>query len=251
MKLKDKVALVTGAGAGLGRASALAFAEEGAKVVIADIDQKSGEETASLIKEKGGNAIFVQTDITNETSVKALIDTAVQTYGKLDCAHNNAGIMIGGPITDINEKDWDKLMNINLKGTWLCMKHELLHMITRQEGVIINTASVAGLAAAPNTALYGTSKWGVNGLTKSAAIEYARQGIRVNSICPAGMKGTRMWLDTLEHDPDLSAQLTEAVPLGRDTSPEEVAKVVAWLCTDNASFITGVNMPVDGGMSSL
>ncbi len=251
MKLIDKVVLVTGAGSGLGRASALAFAEEGAKVVAADIDQKAGEEASSLINERGGQAIFVKTDITNEASVKALIDTVIQTYGKLDCAHNNAGIMIGGPIIDIDEKDWDKLMSINLKGTWLCMKHELIHMLTNQEGVIINTASAAGLSASPNTALYGTSKWGVNGLTKSAAIEYARQGIRVNSICPAGMKGTKMWLDTFEQDPALSAQLTESVPMGRDTSPEEVAKVVVWLCTDNASFITGVNMPVDGGMSSL
>jgi NAD(P)-dependent dehydrogenase (short-subunit alcohol dehydrogenase family) len=250
ISFKGKVAIVTGVASGLGRASALAFAAAGAKVIAADVDVKAGEETVQMIKKAGGEAAFVKTDVSKAADVKNMVDKAVSLYGRLDFAHNNAGIMIPGPVTQLTEEQWDTLMDINLKGAWLCMKYELLQMEKAHSGSIVNTSSLAGLIAAPMASLYATSKWGLNGLTKSAAVEFARSGIRINAICPHSIKGTRMWMDTFEHDPALSARLTAAIPMGRDSTPEEQANAVVWLCSDEASFITGVALPVDGGTSA-
>lgn len=250
ISFNGKVAVVTGVASGLGRASALAFGRAGARVIAADIDVQSGEETVQMIKSAGGEATFIKTDVSKSADVQNMVNKAVEIYGRLDYAHNNAGIMIGGPVTAISEEDWDRLMSINLKGIWLCMKYELLKMEPAHSGVIVNSSSLAGLIAAPMASLYATSKWGVNGLTKSAAIEYARSGIRINAVCPHSIKGTRMWMDTFTHDPELSARLTAAIPMGRDSTPEEQASAVIWLCSDEASFITGITLPVDGGTSA-
>jgi len=246
-----KVVLVTGAGSGLGRASALAFARSGCKVVAADIDIGKAEETVRLITRKNGEGVSARVDVSSESEVAALIEKVINVYGRIDCAHNNAGVFCSGPLIDSTESQWDHLMSINLKGVWLCLKYELRDMVKRNSGSIVNTSSVAGLVGSPDSSLYAASKWGINGLTKAAAIEYAKTGIRVNSICPAGMVGTGIWEKTFKSAPALSAKLAEAVPMGRDASPEEVADVVVWLCSDAASFITGVALPVDGGMASV
>ena len=246
---KEKVALITGAGFGLGRASSIAFAKRGAKVVAADIDEEKGQETTQIIKKAGGEALFIKANVVKTDEVEMLISKTIESFGRLDYAHNNAGIMIPGPLTEITEEQWDLVMGINLKGIWLCMKYELIQMTKQGSGAIVNTSSIAGLMAAPGTSLYGTSKWGVNGLTKSAAVEFAERGIRINSICPTGMQGTSMYENTLKEDPNFSAKLTSEIPMKKDTSPEEVAEKVIWLCSDKSSYITGLSLPIDGGRS--
>lgn len=248
---EGKVALVTGAGFGLGRASAIAFAKRGAKVVINDINVEEGRETERIIKQADGQAFFVKADVTKGSEVEMLVNETFQTYGRLDYAHNNVGILESAPFTEYTEEQFDRVMNHNLKGIWLCMKYELIHMTRSGGGAIVNTSSVAGFIGTPGTALYAASKWGVNGLTKSAAVEFAKAGIRINAVCPAGMKGTHMWLDTFARDPDFSAKLTKEVPVERDASPEEVAEVVVFLCSDAASYVTGHTMAVDGGRSAV
>lgn len=248
---QGKVALVTGSGFGLGRGSALAFAARGAKVVVDDINTVDGEQTVQMIKQAGGEAFFFKADVSSESEIKALVDSAVRTYGRLDFAHNNVGILDGTTLTETTTEQWNRVINSNLKGIWLCMKYELLFMAKQKSGVIINTSSVAGLIGCPGTSLYAASKWGVNGLTKSAAVEYAGSGIRVNAVCPAGMIGTGMYNQTFSKDPAFTAKLTSEVPIGKDTTPEQVAEVVVWLCSDAASYITGSIIPVDGGRSAV
>jgi NAD(P)-dependent dehydrogenase (short-subunit alcohol dehydrogenase family) len=250
--LTGKVALVTGGASGIGRATALTFAREGARLVIADMNEDGGCQTAHLITENGGQAIFVKTDVTQATAVEALISKAVETYGRLDCAHNNAGISgagIGGDLRVLTaespEERWHQVLAINLTGVWLCMKYEILQMLTQGGGAIVNTASVAGLVGSVGLSAYVASKHGVVGLTKTAALEYAKQGIRVNCVCP-GMIQTPMTASALR-DPALQAQIA-ARPSGRVGNPEEVAEAVVWLCSDAASFVTGHTMTVDGGM---
>ena len=246
-RVEGKVALVTGGASGIGRATALTFAREGAKLVVADMNADGGQQTVHLITEKGGEAIFVRTDVAQAVEVQALISTAVETYGRLDCAHNNAGIAGGGRAltAEYAEDTWHQVIAVNLTGVWLCMRYEIPQMLSQGSGAIVNTASVAGLIGARGLAAYVASKHGVVGLTKTAALEYAQQGIRVNCVCP-GVIHTPMTESALS-DPALQAQIT-ARPMGRVGTPEEVAEAVVWLCSEAASFVTGHTMTVDGGM---
>jgi len=245
--LTGKVALVTGAGLGLGRVTAIAFAREGAKVVVNDIDDKGGKDTVEMVKKAGGEAIFAKADVSKEKEVEAMVNKAIQTYGRLDCAHNNAGIDEPPmPFIERTEEQWDRVIDVNLKGVFLCMKHEIKYMVNHGGGAIVNTSSIAGLVAA-GPPIYTASKHGVNGLTKAAAAELGRAGIRVNAVCPAGMRGTGLYNRVLAVTPDIVDKIKEAVPMGRDAEPEEVAEVVVWLCSDKASFVNGTAMSVDGG----
>ena len=241
-----RVALVTGAGSGIGRASAQRFAQEGARVVVSDINEEGGSETVRLIREAGGEALFVRADVAQAREVEALIHTAVERYGRLDCAHNNAGISaMTGPIADATAEEFERVLNVNLKGVWLCMKYEIQQMLKQGKGAIVNTASTAGLIGLPGISAYVASKHGIVGITKVAALEYAQAGIRVNAICP-GLIDTPM-LGPARDMPEVVEQLLRAQPIGRMGTAQEIASTVAWLCSDEASFITGVPMPVDGG----
>jgi NAD(P)-dependent dehydrogenase (short-subunit alcohol dehydrogenase family) len=246
-RLDSKVALVTGGASGIGRATALTFAREGAKLVIADMNEEGGQQTVHLITEKGGEAIFVKTDVSKAVEVQALISKAVETYGRLDCAHNNAGIAGGvrALSTDYPEERWHQVIAVNLTGVWLCMKYEIPQMLSQGSGAIVNTASAWGLVGAPGASAYVASKHGVVGLTKTAALEYAQQGIRVNCVCP-GVIHTPMTARGLS-DPELRARIIATEPIGRVGTPEEIAEAVVWLCSDAASFVTGHAMSVDGG----
>lgn len=246
-QLDGKVALVTGGSSGIGRATALAFAREGAKVVVADVMVEGGQETVRLLTAAGGQGLFVKTDVSHAPEVEALIKQAVATYGRLDCAFNNAGVE-GAFVstTEYSEADWDRVLAINLKGVWLCMKYEIAHMLRQGSGAIVNTASGAGLVGVPNLSAYVASKHGVVGLTKTAALEYAKAGIRVNAVCP-GVIHTPMVARLTSSRPDLSEALVAAEPMGRAGRPEEVAAAVVWLCSDAASFVTGHALSVDGG----
>jgi len=247
-RLGDKVALVTGGGSGIGRATALAFAREGAKVVVADVVVAGGAETVARIQQAGGKAIFVKTDVSQATEVGALIATTIATYGRLDCAHNNAGIEGVEALTaDYPEADWDRVISINLKGVWLCMKYELPQMQWQGGGAIVNTASIAGLVGAHRMSAYVASKHAVAGLTKTAALEYAKAGIRVNAVCP-GVIRTPMVERIFSRHPRAETRLTALEPTGRLGTPEEVAEAVVWLCSDAASFVTGHMLAVDGGI---
>lgn len=252
-QLNGKVALVTGGASGIGRATALTFAREGAKLVIADMNEEGGQQSVHMITENGGEALFVKTDVTQAAAVEALLSQAVHIYGRLDYAHNNAGISGAGIAgeqrtltAEYPEERWHHVIAINLTGVWLCMKYEITQMLKQDGGgAIVNTASVAGLAGLPYAAAYVASKHGVVGLTKTAALEYARQGIRVNCVCP-GYIQTPMTAPGMQ-DPDRLALMLASEPIGRMGTPEEVAETVVWLCSDAASFVTGHAMTVDGG----
>jgi NAD(P)-dependent dehydrogenase (short-subunit alcohol dehydrogenase family) len=254
-RVEGKVALVTGGASGIGRATALTFAREGAKLIIADMHEEGGQQTVHIIKENGGEAIFVQTDVTQATAVEALLSRAVETYGRLDCAHNNAGISgagIGGEqrtlTAEYPEERWHQVIAINLTGVWLCMKYEIAQMLQQGGGAIVNTASVAGLVGLPYASAYVASKHGVVGLTRTAALEYAQQGVRVNCVCP-GYIQTPMTAAGMQ-DPARRALMIASEPVGRLGQPEEVAETVVWLCADAASFVTGHTMTVDGGYAA-
>jgi NAD(P)-dependent dehydrogenase (short-subunit alcohol dehydrogenase family) len=251
-RVAGKVALVTGGASGIGRATALTFAREGAKLIIADMHEDGGQQTVHMITEQGGEATFVRTDVTQATAVEALISKAVETYGRLDCAYNNAGISgtgIAGThralTADYPDERWHQVIAINLTGVWLCMKYEIVQMLTQGGGAIVNTASVAGLVGLPYASAYVASKHGVVGLTKTAALEYAQRGIRVNGVCP-GYIATPMTAQGMS-DPERMARMIASEPIGRMGQPEEVAEAVVWLCSDAASFVTGHMMTVDGG----
>ena len=249
-RLDGKVALITGASSGIGRATALTFAREGAKVVVADVAVDGGEETAQIIRDSGGEAIFVKTDVSLASQVEALINTTVQTYGRLDYAHNNAAT--GGAVAETHEyqeDDWDSVLGINLKGVWLCMRYQIPQMLRQGGGAIVNTASTGGLKGIAGQPAYTASKHGVNGLTKAAALENAGRGIRVNSVCP-GVTYTPMIEQYMARSGITEEMLTEPQPVGRMGTPEEIAEAVVWLCSDAASFVTGHNMTVDGGKSA-
>ena len=246
--LEGKVALVTGGSSGIGRATSLVFAREGAKVVVADVGVEGAEETERMVKEVGGEAIFVKADVSKAAEVKELVAKAVQAYGRLDYAHNNAGIQGAIASThELSEDSWDKVIGINLKGVWLCMKYEIAQMLQQGGGAIVNTASIAGLIASPGKCGYDASKHGVIGLTKTAAIEYGRAGIRVNAVCPS-IINTPMAQRAIARNREAEDQYIEQTPLGRIGTPEEVAEAVVWLCSDAASFVTGHSMSVDGAV---
>lgn len=248
--VQGKVALVTGGSSGIGRATSLIFAREGAKVVVADVLVEGGEETVRLIKAAGGDAIFVKADMSKAADIEAMVQKAVSTYGRLDCAHNNAGIEGGtGKTGDYKEEDWDRVMLINLKGVWLCMKYEIQQMLKQGGGVIVNTASDAGLLGVPQMPAYVASKHGVVGLTKTAALEYAKSGIRVNAVCP-GVINTPMVERITGQRPGRAERMAAVEPVGRMGKPEEIGEAVVWLCSDAASFVTGLPMAVDGGIAA-
>jgi NAD(P)-dependent dehydrogenase (short-subunit alcohol dehydrogenase family) len=245
---ESKIVLVTGGNSGIGRATGLAFAKEGAKVMVAARRVSEGKETVAMIKEKGGEAHFVQTDVTKATEVEALIAACVNNYGGLDYAVNNAGIE-GTPFTpaaEYEEEIWDKVIDINLKSVWLCMKYEIPEMLKRGKGAIVNISSVAGLKGGRMGVAYHASKHGVIGLTKTAALEYAAQGVRINAVCPAVVE-TAMADRTFFYDKDITARTLAMHPMGRFGRPEEVASTVLWLCSESASFVTGHTHAVDGG----
>ncbi|HLB89591.1 MAG: SDR family oxidoreductase [Deltaproteobacteria bacterium] len=246
-RLDGKIALVTGGSSGIGRASALAFAREGAKVVVADVTAEGGQETVRLIKEAGGEARFLKVDVARAAEVETLITQTVAAYGRLDCAYNNAGIE-GAFVstTEYPEADWDRVLAINLKGVWLCMKYEIAQMLQQGGGAIVNTASGAGLVGVAGLSAYVASKHGVVGLTKTAALEYAKAGIRVNAVCP-GVIQTPMVARLTSQRPEMAEALVAAEPMGRTGKPEEIAEAVVWLCSEAASFVTGHAMSVDGG----
>ena len=243
-----KVALVTGGGSGIGRASGLAFARDGAKVVIVDVDVAGGEETVQMIKEAGGEAALVHADVTRTADVEAMVGRAVELYGRLDCAFNNAGVSgrERNLTADYTEDEWDRVVGINLKGVWLCMKSEIVQMLKQGGGAIVNTASVAGLVGIRGTSAYIASKHGVVGLTKAAALEYAESGIRVNAVCP-GYIHTPLTQPIFDRVEGFEQQVLARHPLGRLGQPEEIAEAVVWLSSDAASFVTGHSMPADGG----
>ncbi|RLA46176.1 MAG: short chain dehydrogenase [Gammaproteobacteria bacterium] len=251
-RLDGKVALVTGGGSGIGKASALAFAREGARVVVADVDVDSGQATVHAIENAGCHAIFVKVDVSQRSDVEAMISKTIEVYGRLDCAFNNAGIegAVGTPIADYAEDNWDRVIDINLKGVWLCMKYELAHMLEQGGGAIVNMASVAGLVGGTFGAAYHASKHGVVGLTKAAAIEYGNAAIRVNAVCP-GVIRTDMAKRFMRDDQKIESVITSRHPLGRLGTPDEVAETVVWLSSDAASFITGQALAVDGGFVAL
>jgi NAD(P)-dependent dehydrogenase (short-subunit alcohol dehydrogenase family) len=249
LQLEDKVALVTGGAAGIGRAAAVAFAENGATVAISDLKIERGEEVAHAIEKTGGRAIFVRGDVSNPADIDRLVDTAVATFGRLDCAFNNAGIEGEmGSTVDCTEANFDRTIAINLKGVWLSMAREIRQMLSQSTGgAIVNMASVAGLVGFPNLPAYVASKHGVLGLTKTAALEYAKSGIRVNAVCP-GVIHTEMIDRITGMDPEIEKQFTDLEPMGRMGTPEEIAAAAVWLCSDAASFVTGHPMTIDGGL---
>lgn len=248
---EGKVVLVTGAAGGIGRAAALAFGRAGACVVVADTSVDGGHATAAMIVEAGGKALFVQTNVTRASDVEALIDKTVSYYGKLDCAFNNAGIEEEHlPLADADEAMYDRIMNVNVKGTWLCMKYQIRQMLKQGGGSIVNTASVAGLVGAPTQPIYSASKHAVVGMTKTAAAEYARDGIRINSVCP-GVVNTPMMARALEREPLREKKLRNVHPLGRFGEPGEIAQAAMWLCSEQSSFVTGHQLAVDGGLTAI
>ena len=245
--LEGKVAIVTGAAMGIGRASALAFAREGAAVVVADIDTDGGHETVGLVESAGGQASFVRTDVAEKADVFAMVQHAVDTYGGLDCAHNNAGItapMV--PLADYPDDGWDRTLAVMLTGVYHCLKAEIPRMLERGGGAIVNTASGVGLVGYANQAAYTASKHGVLGLTKVAALDYGHLGVRVNAICP-GTARTPMVDAAIRDMPGIDEELKKLHPIGRIGEAEEIAEAAVWLCSPAASFVLGVALPVDGG----
>jgi NAD(P)-dependent dehydrogenase (short-subunit alcohol dehydrogenase family) len=249
-RLDGKVALVTGAASGIGRASALAFAREGARVVVSDIVEKGGHEVVDAIKNAGGEASFTRADVSKASDVEAMVNHAVETYGRLDYAFNNAGIEGElAPTAGASEAMWRRVIDINLTGVWLCMKYEIPQMLKQGGGAIVNMSSILGLVGFANAAAYTAAKHGVVGVTKAAALEYADKGIRINAVCP-GFIRTPMVMERgvqAGADPEAQQGIASLHPMGRMGEPEEIAQAVIWLCSDEASFVTGYPLAIDGG----
>ena len=247
-RFSGKSVLVTGAGSGIGRATALAFAGEGARLVVCDVNDQGGQGAARAAQELGAEAVYVRADVSKSADCAVMVEQALTRYGRLDIAFNNAGINIGVASTaDIEESEWARLLAINLTGVFLSMKHEIPAMKRGGGGVIINTASVGGLIGTAGIAPYCASKHGVIGLTRSAALEYIKEGIRINAICPGGTR-TPM-LEEWFKNPDVERNVTAQIPNGRIAAPEEIARVVLFLASDDASFMVGHPLTVDGGLT--
>jgi NAD(P)-dependent dehydrogenase (short-subunit alcohol dehydrogenase family) len=250
MKLEDKVAVITGAGSGIGRATALLFAQEGAKVVVADYSVEGGEETVRQVKEKGGEAIFIKTDVSQAADTQRMVKTAIDKYGRLDILYNNAGIegtLV--PTESVSEVDWDRVLSVNLKGVFLGSKYAIPQMLKQGGGVIISTASIAGLVAVTDMPAYCASKGGVVLLTKAMALEYAKKNIRVNCICPGAIR-TPMFDRLTGLQSEAEKLFCEGEPIGRCGQPEEVAQAALYLASDQSSFVTGTALIVDGGWTA-
>ncbi|MBW2410248.1 MAG: glucose 1-dehydrogenase [Deltaproteobacteria bacterium] len=247
-RLKDKIALITGGGSGIGRAAAQLFSREGAKVVIADVNVEGGEETVRSISEAGGEAHFVRTDVSKSADVEALIKKIIEMYSRLDCAFNNAGILEKiTSVVDHTEETWDRTLATNLKGTWLCMKYEIPPMLEQSSGAIVNTTSTAYFMVGNKyRSAYAASKAGIVSLTKVAALENAEYGVRINAICPVAR--TPMLEKIFELHPQAEADLIDQVPMGRIASPEEIAEGALWLCSDASSYTTGHVLAIEGGI---
>jgi len=248
-EMTGKVALVTGAGAGIGRAVALAFAQAGARVMVSDIDEDAVRGTVSLLEAAGGAAAYTLCDVSKTGDVREMIEAVVKQFGRLDYACNNAGIHNPAPETlvEADEQVWDRIIAINLKGVFLCMKHEVRQMIAQKSGVIVNIASLSGIVAEPGCYAYVAAKHGIMGLTKTAAFDHAKSGIRVNAVCPGPIDTPGL----AEAGEEFKQRLRETTPVGRIGRPEEVAAAVLWLCSDVAGFVTGTGIVMDGGISTI
>lgn len=252
MRLKGKVALITGAGSGIGRASAIRFAQEGARVVVVDWKPEGGHETVARIRAQGGEAIFVQADVSRDEDARRMVQMAVQTYGGLHVLMNNAAIQVFGTIPETSEADWHRVMDVNLKGVYLGCKYAIPQMIAQGGGSIINMSSALGLVGDPDLPAYGATKGGILAMTRSMAQAHGRQGIRVNAICPGDVE-TPIVVEYFEHQPDPAEarrRVAAEYALGRIAQPEEIANVALFLASDESSFITGTYIVVDGGLTS-
>ncbi len=248
--MNQKVAIITGGSSGIGRATAVAFAREGVKVVIAARRAKESEQTLRLVKEAGSDGIFVKTDVAKEDEVKSLIEKTIKTYGRLDYAFNNAGIAeVPTAFADQTSTVFDNIMNINVKGVWLSMKYEIPQMLKNGGGAIVNMSSAAGIIGVPQMPIYVASKHAVIGLTKAAALEYAKSGIRINAVSPGAIE-TDMYYQVVGDNKQIREKFNTMQPMGRLGNPEEIANAVVWLLSDKASFVTGHTLLVDGGMVS-
>jgi NAD(P)-dependent dehydrogenase (short-subunit alcohol dehydrogenase family) len=249
LSFQDKVALVTGAASGMGLTTAQAFAAEGAAVVLADVSEAQASAAAKQLVDAGHKAIGVRCDVTNEADVDAMVDQTISTFGRLDAAFNNAGLMSPAVETaDATSGEFDRITAVNLKGVWNCMKYELLQMRKQGSGTIVNNSSIGGLIGIPGRAIYHATKHAVLGLTKSAALEYAARGIRINAICP-GTINTPMVAEMLAKEPEAMKDILRNQPIGRLGEPEEIASAVLWLCSPGASFVVGHALVVDGGFT--
>ena len=246
--IESRVVIVTGAGSGIGRSAAKLFAKNGAKVVVGDMNREGGEETVHEIEKEGGQAVFVHVDVSKSDDVENMVKVGVRNFGGVDLAFNNAGITLGGALHEIDEELWNKVIDINLKGVWLCMKYEIPEMLKRGGGAIVNTASIAGHQGDVFSPVYTASKHGILGLTQSAALQYAAYGIRVNAVSP-GIIATPMSAG-LESDAEIKSWVMGRIAADRLGNPEEVAEVAVWLCSDGASYVMGHAVAVDGGFLS-
>ena len=252
-KLEGKIAVITGAGAGIGRASALLFAREGASVVVADLDSGAGEETVAHIEREGGKALLVQVDVVESAEVERMIRITVETFGRVDVLFNNAGVNFAATVVDITDEIWSRSLDVNLKGVMLGCRHAIPEMLKSGGGSIINTASMLGLVASPRQAPYAAAKGAVVMLTRQVAIDYAQRNIRVNCLCPSEVN-TEMNRRFIEQSPDPEATLRRVlarVPMDRMAEPEEIAAAALFLASDDSSYITGVALPVDGGLTAM